>query len=195
MPGPRNSKKSRYNAIFAHVAHTLVGGARAVVRPETARDYRTICNYWYEWRKIFYGQGIKSADPETRRRSAIILDAAIKIDTDDFGRVVLVIEPYITPQVQHLIEQVIRPEPEAYATGTGTSAPSATQSQASHYMEHTKPWQDWFRDLGPLDRMLRCLDTLPREMRANPDLATLDDLPLPASPEALALMQRFKEVT
>lgn len=194
----RNTKKSRYHAIFSQAAKVISEGSRAIIRPEstTGTDIRTICNYWYEWRKIYYGVGIKSQDPEVRRKATTVLDAYISVDTDNNGRVILVIEPRITPALQHTIEQVVQPtEPvPILSTGSGHSAPSAPASEADYFLTHTKPWQDWFKAQGHgPEAVFRCLDLIPRDMRANPDLAALDDLPEPNSAAGEAWKQKFKE--
>lgn len=197
---PRNTKKSRYMAAFSQAAHALGKGSRALVRHESQTDYRTIINYWYDWRKIYHGVNVKSPDPEVRRLADVVLNSVVRIDTDDQGRIVLVIAPRITPGPQIVTsEHVIQgPEPlVGISTGHGTSAAPAAAGEADYYMIHTKPWQDWFKAEGPGDHlswMFKCLDSIPREMRGNPDLASIDDLPPFNSPEGQAFRGRFKEI-
>lgn len=198
MPPNRGSKRQRYGAIFAQAALELAAGKKVAVRPESQTDYRTIMNYWYDWRKVHHGVGCKSADAETRRVADVVLNSTVSVDTDANGRVLLSLRPRITPKAD-LTEQLVQAiDPEAgttmaFSTHHGASAPAAEAPIADHYMEHTKPWQDWFKTWTDMSGMLHCLDSIPRELRANPDLAALDDLPLPDSPEGLAWKARFRE--
>ena len=185
MPGFRNSKKSRYLAAFEKAALAVQAGNQAIIRPETQDDYRTITNYWYDWRRIYYGVGIKSPDPAVRAKAYVVMNSQIKVDTDAKGRVLLRIMPQITPP-DTVVEEVIRERPavQAFSTLHGDSAPVAARAEEDRFLVHTKPWQDWFKARMPLEGMLRCLDLIPRDKRANPDLPSIDDLPDPASAEA-----------
>ena len=195
MPRPFHlTKRGRYNAIFETAALELVKGKKVFVRPEGANDWRTIQVYWYDFRKVYHGQYCKSPDPETRRRADVILNTGMTLDTDKDGGIVLRLETRITPGAS-IAGMALVEEATVKAIALSTpNTPQALDGQATaHFEGHTQPWKAWFLSWTDFDGMFTCLNIIPREMRANPDLASLEDLPAPDSAEGAAWKQRFKE--
>lgn len=209
----RNSKRRRYEATFSKVAHLLGLGHSVHVRPEEndGSDIRTLINYWYQWRRLYFGIHCKSADDEVRRVAAVVVAAEAGFDTDDDGRPVVRIRSFITPPKPRLGAANPRPEhttapdvapveelptdpPEIVNSGHGSSIPTAPLAETDYYTAHTRPWQDWFKSITDTEGLFRCLDSIPPDMRGNSDFGTIDDLPAPDGPEGAAWKARFRQL-